>query len=79
MENLHSSHELKALSILEALANERLDILHDKQHMIEFMMFFGHQITRTKPFRDAVFNAQPRRNNLEIKVSDTIVHAWWFI
>ncbi|WP_034944743.1 DUF4238 domain-containing protein [Erwinia oleae] len=79
MENLHSSHELEALSILEALANERLDILHDKQHMIEFMMFFGHQITRTKPFRDAVFHAQPRRNNLEIKVSDTIVHAWWFI
>ncbi|WLS79045.1 DUF4238 domain-containing protein [Erwinia pyri] len=79
MENLHSSHEMKALPILEALVNENLDILHDKQHMIEFMMFFGHQITRTKTFRDAVFHAQPRRNDLEIKVADTIVHAWWFM
>lgn len=79
MENLHSSHEMKALPILEALINERVDILHDKQNMIEFMMFFSHQITRTKTFRDAVLYAQPRRNDLEIKVADTIVHAWWFM
>lgn len=79
MENLHSSHEMKALPILEALINERLDILDNKQNMIEFMMFFGHQITRTKTFRDAVFHNQPRRNALEIKTADTIVHAWWFI
>ena len=79
MENLHSSHEMKVLPILEALTYERLDILHDKQHMIEFMMFLGHQITRTKTFRDVVFHAQPRRNSLEIEFADTIVHAWWFI
>jgi hypothetical protein len=79
MENLHSSHESKVLSILDALANEQLDILQDKQHMIEFMIFFGHQITRTKPFRDSILRIQPRRNILEIELADAMAHAWWFI
>ncbi|BEM94992.1 DUF4238 domain-containing protein [Serratia marcescens] len=79
MENLHSSHEYKALPILDALADGQLDILQNKQRMIEFMMFFGHQITRTKPFRDCVLRVQPRRNTLEIEVADAMEHAWWFI
>ncbi len=41
MENLHASHEKMALPVLSALADEQLDLLQDKQHMIEFMMFFG--------------------------------------
>lgn len=43
------------------------------------MIFFSHHITRTKTFRNAVFHNQPRRNAYEIKNSDTIFHAWWFI
>ncbi|CAI1581702.1 DUF4238 domain-containing protein [Serratia fonticola] len=79
IENLHASHEKMALPVLSALADEQLDVLQDKQHMIEFMMFFGHQISRTKPFRDGVLRAQPRRNLVEIEVSDTMAHAWWFL
>lgn len=79
MEDLHASHKKKALSMLATLADEQLDVLLDKQNMIEFMMFFGHQISRTKPFRDGVFRAQPRGNALEIEVADAMAHAWWFL
>lgn len=79
LENLHASHEEKALPVLAALADEQLDVLQDKQHMIEFMMFFGHQISRTKPFRDGLVQVQPRSTALEIEVADAMAHAWWFI
>lgn len=79
LENLHASHEKKALPVLAALADEQLCILQDEQHMIEFMMFFGHQISRTKPFRDSVVQAHPRRTTLEIEVADSLAHAWWFM
>lgn len=79
LENLHASHEKKAQPILHALAEERLEVLKDKQNIIEFMMFFGHQISRTKAFRDGVILAQPRRNELEVEVADAMCHAWWFV
>ncbi|HGY9638759.1 TPA: DUF4238 domain-containing protein [Pseudomonas putida] len=79
LENLHASHEEKALPVLAALADKKLDVLQDKQHMIEFMMFFGHQISRTKTFRDGVFQAQPRSNALESAMADAMAHAWWFL
>lgn len=79
LENLHASHEEKALPVLAALADEKLDVLQDKQHMIEFMMFFGHQISRTKTFRDGMIQVQPRSNALEIEVADAMAHAWWFL
>ncbi|AZE10479.1 hypothetical protein C4K10_2199 [Pseudomonas chlororaphis subsp. aureofaciens] len=79
LENLHASHEKKAFPVLAALADERLDVLQDKQHMIEFMAFFGHQISRTKTFRDRVIQVQPRSNAMEIEVADAMAHAWWFL
>lgn len=79
LENLHASHENMAIPVLSALAGEQLDVLLDKQHMIEFMAFFGHQISRTKTFRDCVIRAQPRRNATEIEMADAMAHAWWFL
>ena len=79
MENLHASHEKSVLPILSELADEQLDMLQDKQQMIEFMMFLGHQIARTKAFRDGVLRAQPRRNIVEIEVANAMTHAWWFL
>lgn len=79
LENLHASHEKEALPVLTALADEQADVLQDKQHMIEFMMFLGHQISRTKTFRDSVIKALSRRNSMEIEIADAMVHAWWFL
>lgn len=79
LENLHASHEQAVQPVLEALADEQLEILQNKQHMIEFMAFFGHQFCRTKPFRDVVIRSLVRRNAMEIGVADAVTHAWWFM
>lgn len=79
MENLHTSHEKMALFVLAALAAEKLDVLQDKQHMIEFMAFFGHQISRTKTFRDNAIQVLSRSNAREIEVAEAMEHAWWFL
>ncbi|MFF7708884.1 hypothetical protein [Pseudomonas sp. NPDC007930] len=79
MENLHGFHEEKALPVLAALADEKIDVLQDKRHMIKFMMFFGHQISRTKNFRDGVIQVQSWSNNLGIEVADATAHAWWLL
>lgn len=79
LENLHAAHEEMARPVLAALADENLDVLQDKQHMIEFMAFYGHQISRTKTFRDSVIKVLLRRNTMEIEVADAMAHAWWFL
>lgn len=79
IENLHSSHEDIAKQVLSALADERLDILQDNKHMVEFMSFLGHQIVRTKANRDELLKILHRRNALEIEVADAIAHSWWFL
>ncbi|WP_410734470.1 DUF4238 domain-containing protein [Citrobacter portucalensis] len=79
MENLHSAHERSVQPVLAALADEQLDVLQNEQHMLDFMIFLGHQIARTKPFRDGIFRAQSRSNIVEIEVAETMAHAWWFL
>lgn len=78
-ENLHASHEKQVLPVLAALADEKLDVLQDKQHMVEFMAFFGQQISRTKTFRDGAIQVLSRRTALEIEVAEAMAHAWWFL
>lgn len=79
LENLHAVHESMALPVLSALADENLEVLEDKQHMVNFMMFLGHQFSRTKSFRDGVSRAQPRRSPLEAEFADLMSHSWWFV
>ncbi|MFZ6727680.1 DUF4238 domain-containing protein, partial [Undibacterium sp. MH2W] len=79
MENLHADHEKRVTPILAALAEEKLDVLKDKSNLIKFMAFFGHQISRTKPFRDGTIKVLSRSNPLEIKVALAMEHAWWFL
>lgn len=79
MENRHTAHEKIALPVLDALADEKLDVLQDELHMIGFMAFFGQQISRTKPFRDGVIQVLSRSNALENEVALAMEHAWWFL
>jgi len=79
LENLHSSHEQAVQPVLEALADEKLEILGDKQLMVEFMAFFGHQFCRTKPFRDNATRRLVRSSDLENHVADAFVNGWWFL
>ncbi|WP_070302817.1 DUF4238 domain-containing protein [Janthinobacterium sp. HH104] len=79
LENLHAAHEKMALPVLAALAEEKLDVLQNQRHMLEFMTFFGHQICRTKTFRDGVMRVLSRQSALEIEVANAMQHTWWFL
>ncbi|MDQ7987286.1 DUF4238 domain-containing protein [Pseudomonas sp. G34] len=78
LENLHSAHERRVLPILNRLAEGDLSVLGCLDQMIKFLMYFGHQFTRTKNFKDAVFSSLPRTNDLECRLADSMEHAWWF-
>lgn len=79
LENLHASHEQAVQPVFEALAAEQIEVLQDNRHMLEFMVFFGHQFCRTKPFRDGVVRSLARSNAMEICVADAVAHTWWFM
>lgn len=74
LENLHQAHEDAVYSILECLQNGEVSVLDDTENMCNFLSFFGHQITRTKAFKDKILASN---NNLELKTAYN--EAWWFI
>ncbi|HIF9379321.1 TPA: DUF4238 domain-containing protein [Photobacterium damselae] len=80
LENIHTRHEIEARPIIDELANRNLGVLNTTENMIKFMMFFGHQISRTKTFRDNVLSANKILQGSEAKVfTDTIRECWWFV
>ncbi len=52
MEDYHTSHELDARTIIDQLVSRNFSVLKTKQNLINFCQFFGHQIARTKAFKD---------------------------
>ncbi|EEZ40958.1 DUF4238 domain-containing protein [Photobacterium damselae] len=73
IENYHTAHENEVQEILEALANRDLSILDKDDNMIKFMQFFGHQIARTKNFKDTISNAADNH------IKTLTLECWWFI
>lgn len=78
LENLHSSHEESALPVLEGLSKGNIEILQEGHNMLEFMCFLGHQLTRTKSFRDIFLRGLSHATDQEQKFSASITKAWWF-
>lgn len=74
IENLHKAHEDSVYQILKSLQEGNLSILDDIQNMCKFMSFLGHQITRTKSFKEKILAST---NNIKLKKSYN--EAWWFI
>ncbi len=74
LEKLHTGHENSVSSILKSLKNHDLSVLDDIQNMINFMSYLGHQIARTKPFRDKVLATQTNQELQKI-----YKESWWFI
>ncbi|WP_235676585.1 MULTISPECIES: DUF4238 domain-containing protein [unclassified Vibrio] len=79
LENLHTKHESDARYIIDELANHNLNILEDRTNMIKFMIYFGHQISRTKTFKETVMAAN--RNVTEddgLVITNVMRDCWWF-
>jgi hypothetical protein len=80
IENYHTAHENEVQPILESLANRDLSILEDNEHMLNFMQFYAHQITRTKTFKDNIKIACSRANDATGKSFNKILEeSWWFL
>lgn len=74
IENIHTDIEERVSVILKSLQNHDLSVLDDIQNMINFMSYWGHQIARTKPFRDKVLATQTNP-----EVQKVYKESWWFI
>lgn len=80
IENYHTAHENEVQNIMERLANRDLSILDDKRNMIDFMMFYGHQITRTKNFKERVVSSLSIFNDeLGFDIQKIANESWWFL
>lgn len=80
-ENIHTNHENQAKPILQKLLSDKnLSVLDDKQNMLRFIVYLGHQMTRSKAFRDTVKLGTSRLNNsFPEQLSKAIDDSWWFL
>lgn len=78
MEALHTAHELRARTVLDALHQGNLDALNDVGAMIHFTSFLGHQATRTKRFKETALAAMAESDDLNCEV-DNFENIWWIL
>lgn len=76
LENLHTEHENDALPILEELAKGNIAILDNDREMRTFILFLGHQMTRTKNFKDCAITGMSKNNPT---LGKKMEHSWWFL
>lgn len=79
MENTHTEHENLAKYILAELADERLDVLQDKQNMLAFSSFLGMQFVRTKASRDSLIVSFSKKSSNYPDFLKSLKNSWWFI
>jgi len=82
MENLHSSHEKEARTTIDFLASGEISILAEGDNLINFVAFLGHQISRTKLFKERFSSTLPEASKMGsdgIQVHKLIEDCWWFV
>lgn len=80
LENLHSIQENEAREVIESLAKRELNALNNSQNTINFINFFGHQISRTKTFKDTVLTALLKIDKeTGTSHAESLSECWWFI
>lgn len=78
LEDTHGIVERLARPVLDELANRNIAVLSDKQNMVAFISFFGHQLVRTKSFKSQSIAAFDRNSPQAKQVAESISRAWWF-
>jgi len=82
MENLHSSHEKEARTVVDVLVSGEISILAKSDNLIKFVAFFGHQVSRTKSFKEAFSSTFPEASKMgsdAIQIHKLIQDCWWFV
>lgn len=80
LEDLHTSNEKEVQGVMSCLANRDLSILENDKNMIDFCIYFGHQITRTKAFKESVLILCAELScKKHPDAEKAIKECWWFI
>ncbi|MCF7646913.1 DUF4238 domain-containing protein [Bacillus subtilis] len=80
LENLHCFHENNVIHIIKKLSQGDNSVLSDNSNFYNFIIFFGHQITRTKKFRDIINYTTPKKFSQEEKLDAFYLlnqENWW--
>lgn len=80
LEDLHSAHENDVQKIIHSLANRDLTMLSEEKNLMLFVQFFGHQISRTKTFKDTIISGMARADSKTPKnIANAMGECWWFL
>lgn len=82
MEDLHSSHEGEARTVIDALVSGEISILAEGDNLFNFVAFLGHQISRTMSFKKRIsstFSEFSKLGSDAIQVHRLIEDCWWFV
>ncbi|QKF68101.1 DUF4238 domain-containing protein [Arcobacter venerupis] len=75
LENTYSIIENLALKVISELIEGNSQVLHEDKKMIAFLYFIGHQLSRTKAFKEKILFALAKDDRLY----DLWEKNWWFI
>jgi hypothetical protein len=82
MEDLHSSHEREARTIIDALVSGKISILTEGDNLKKFVAFLGQQISRTKSGKKKFSSTLPifsKMGSDAIQAHKLIKDCWWFV
>lgn len=78
MEDRYAIHERQANPILDTLARGDASILEDVERMTCFIAYFGHQITRTKAFKNnLMLSYQTVIGEMGSRLLIKLEECWW--
>lgn len=77
LENTYSIIERLALEVISELVKGNANILQNKKNLISFLSYIGHQVTRTKAFKDRCSTAIAMQD--DGRLFNLWEKNWWFI
>ncbi len=82
LENLHSFIEDTAVEVISKLAQGNSECLMSKDNMIAFCSYVGHQMSRTKSFKEKSMRAIKSNPDIGVEYKELLElleKNWWFL
>lgn len=79
LENFHSHHEQEMVPILQSLRKGSLSALREEESLFMFLLYLGHQITRTKNIKDKIALAPNVIADSDERFNEQMVDCWWLV
>ena len=82
LENYHSGIEKSVLEVVDLLKSGNISVFSDKKKMVSLCSFLGHQLTRTKGFKEKSTHAitfKLSKTEAGAKCAALTERNWWFL